>query len=196
MSTEPRAAYDGGDPRIEPGSTAGERFVDRALDLMRRAAAIVGGVALLVIVFAMGWQVFGRYVLNATPTWAEQLSLVLIVVITFLLAGVGVAENTHLSVTAIRDRLPKPLANALVVVRDLLMIGFGAAMAVQGYRLVQFGWSTNVPLLDIPDGVRSIPIVLCGGMMVLCAAVFVWRRLRGRPLPKLDPPETPGADAG
>ena len=50
---------------IEPN--ARERRVDRVLGLLRRAAAVTGGAALVVIVAVMGWQVFGRYVLNSTP---------------------------------------------------------------------------------------------------------------------------------
>jgi TRAP-type C4-dicarboxylate transport system permease small subunit len=175
----------------EPSATAWERRVDRALDLLRRAVAVVGGTALVVIVAVMGWQVFGRYVLNATPTWAEQLSILLISVITFLLTAVGVAENTHLSVDFIRDALPKPVVTLLKVVRDLLIVGFGALMAVQTYKLVLFNWSTNLPLLNVPEGLRAIPPAIGGALMVLFAGVAVWRRVRGRPLPPLKPPETP-----
>ena len=35
--------------------------------------------ALVVLIVTFGWLVLGRYVLNATPTWVEQLALVLIV---------------------------------------------------------------------------------------------------------------------
>src|SRR5262249_50048614 len=44
--------------------------------------AAVGG--LLAIVVVVAWQVFGRYVLNDTPTWAESLALVLVLYVTML----------------------------------------------------------------------------------------------------------------
>jgi TRAP-type C4-dicarboxylate transport system permease small subunit len=174
---------------LEP--TPGERRVDAVLDVLRRAAAITGGAALVVIVAAMGWQVFGRYVLNSTPTWAEALSILLISFITFLLTAVGVAERTHLSVDFVRESMPRPVARLLEIVRDLLILGFGAVMAVQTWQLVQFNWRRNLPLLDIPEGVRSIPPAICGVLMVLFAAVMVWRRLRARPVPPLNAPEAP-----
>ncbi len=39
-------------------------------------------VGLLVIVAIVFYQVFGRYVLNSSPTWAENLALVLILYVT------------------------------------------------------------------------------------------------------------------
>jgi TRAP-type C4-dicarboxylate transport system permease small subunit len=176
-------------PELE--RTSRERRVDGALDLLRRAAAITGGVALAVIVAVMGWQVFGRYVLNSTPTWAEQLSILLIAYITFLLAAVGVAERTHLSVDFLLDNVPRPVRTVLEIVRDLLILGFGAAIAVQAWGLTQFNWRRNIPLLDVPEGLRSLPAAIGGTLMALFALVLVWRRVRGRPLPPLRAPETP-----
>ena len=39
---------------------------------------------MVVLLATFGWLVFGRYVLNVTPTWVEQLALVLVGYITFL----------------------------------------------------------------------------------------------------------------
>ena len=39
-------------------------------------------VGLLVIVGIVFYQVFGRYVLNSSPTWAENLALVLVLYVT------------------------------------------------------------------------------------------------------------------
>lgn len=174
---------------LEPN--AWERRVDRVLGLLRRAAAITGGAALVVIVAVMGWQVFGRYVLNSTPTWAEQLSILLIAYITFLLAAVGVGERTHLSVDILVDSLPPRARRVVELVRDLAILGFGAAVAVQAYGLVQFNWRRQIPLLDVPESLRALPAAVGGALMVVFAAVFISRRLRGRPQPDLKPPETP-----
>ena len=52
---------------------------------------------LLVIVAVVFYQVFGRYVLNDTPTWAENLALVLILYVTHDLgAAVGVRDAGHI----------------------------------------------------------------------------------------------------
>ena len=63
---------------------------DRLLDLFSHINTIIAGVALVVMTAIFGWLVFGRYVLNSTPTWVEQVSLLLVVYIGFLGASVGV----------------------------------------------------------------------------------------------------------
>ena len=38
----------------------------------------ISSTALVILVVTFGWLVFGRYVLNVTPTWVEQVALLLV----------------------------------------------------------------------------------------------------------------------
>jgi TRAP-type C4-dicarboxylate transport system permease small subunit len=121
-------------------------------------------------VVTFGWLVFGRYVLNVTPTWVEQLALLLVCYIVFLGAAVGVQERTHLGVTLFRDALPPKLRGGVVLIGDVVLMIFGAVMFVTGIELFQFGWSTLLPMLNIPESFRTLSAVLCGGLIsVFCA---------------------------
>ena len=53
-------------------------LLDRILPHRLVLQAVITGVALVVLTVIFGWLVFGRYVLNATPTWVEQVSLLLV----------------------------------------------------------------------------------------------------------------------
>src|SRR3954468_10492713 len=53
------------------------------------------------IVATVALQVFGRYVLNDTPTWAESLALVLILYVTMLGAAVGVRDAGHIGLESL-----------------------------------------------------------------------------------------------
>ena len=108
----------------------------------------------MTVIFA--WLVFGRYVLNDTPTWVEQISLLLIMVISFLGAAVGVNQNTHLSVVIFRSMAPDWLRTAFVIVSDVLMLIFGGMMFWYGLELTQFKWTTLIPLIQLPEGLRSL----------------------------------------
>ena len=44
---------------------------------------------------------FGRYVLNDTPTWAESLALVLVLYVTMLGAAVGVRDAGHIGLESL-----------------------------------------------------------------------------------------------
>jgi len=74
------------------------RGMDKTYDVLCRICIILAGVALVAMTLMFAWLVFGRYVLNDTPTWVEQVSHLLLMVIAFLGAAVGVREHTHLAV--------------------------------------------------------------------------------------------------
>jgi TRAP-type C4-dicarboxylate transport system permease small subunit len=114
-----------------------------------------------------GWLVFGRYVLNATPTWVEQVSLLLIVYIGFIGASVGVHQKTHLGVSVFREMSPRPVRRIFSLLSHLILGGFGILMAVYGYHLTRFKWSTEIPLIRISEGWRSLPIILSGVLILL-----------------------------
>ena len=137
----------------------------------------VAGAMLVVLIAIFAWLVYGRYVLNSTPTWVEQVALLLVVAISFIGGAVGVRENTHLSVDMFVDALP-PRPQAVVrILADLLLAVFGGAMAWFAGRLALFKWSTTIPLINMPEGLRSLPLALCGALIVLFCTVRIWRRL-------------------
>ena len=72
------------------------------------AASVFGAMTVFYV-----WLVYGRYVLNDTPTWVEQVSLLLVMVITFLGAAVGVHQHSHLSVVVFRNVVQGPFGTFL-----------------------------------------------------------------------------------
>ncbi|MEP5152514.1 TRAP transporter small permease, partial [Planktotalea sp.] len=133
---------------------------------------LLASIALIVLVATFGWLVFGRYVLNVTPTWVEQLALLLVCYITYLGAAVGIHENTHLGVTLFRDMMGSKVSTFLKLVIDIVLSVFGLIMLIASIELVKFGWATLLPMLNIPESFRSLSAALCGGL------VFVFAGLR------------------
>ncbi|KIN62901.1 putative C4-dicarboxylate small membrane transport protein [Sulfitobacter noctilucicola] len=126
-------------------------------------------VALVILIVTFGWLVFGRYVLNVTPTWVEQLALMLICYIAFLGAGAGVRDDTHLGVSLFRDALPLGLQKLIILFIDFVLAAFGAVMFFAGTELMKFGWDSLLPMLGIPESFRTLAITLCGALIVLHA---------------------------
>lgn len=139
----------------------------KSLDAIALVCRIVTGVALVVLTVIFGWLVFGRYVLNATPTWVEQAALLLVMLIAFLGAAVGVHENTHLSVSILRSAVPNWMRTVFVIVTDLLMAGFGGLMWWYGAQLTLFKWGSLIPLIQVPEGLRSLPLTVGGALILL-----------------------------
>src|SRR5688572_31030458 len=92
-------------------------------------AAVAG---LLAIVAVVAWQVFGRYVLNDTPTWAEALALVLVLYVTMLGAAVGVRDAGHIGMESLLVLVSARVRLKLELVIHVLVACFGALMAWNG----------------------------------------------------------------
>jgi len=155
------------------------RRMAATLDGIAFACRIVTGVALVILTVIFGWLVFGRYVLNATPTWVEQVALLLVMTIAFLGAAVGVHENSHLSVSVLRSAVPPPMRTAFVVTTDLLMAGFGGLMLWYGAQLTVFKWGSLIPLIQLPEGLRSLPLTIGGGLILVFSAGHLVRLFLG-----------------
>lgn len=144
-------------------------LVEAALDRIRAVCLFAASVALVVLIATFGWLVFGRYVLNVTPTWVEQLALLLICYIAFLGAAAGVKEDTHIGVTLFRDMMPVTAQKVTIIGIDFVLAAFGAAMLIAGIELMQFGWGTMLPMLNVPESLRTLAITSCGGLILVFA---------------------------
>lgn len=161
-------------------------LLQRILDGLCTFFTIIASIAMVTLIAIFGWLVYGRYVLNATPTWVEQLALLLIVIITFFGAAVGIRENSHLSVEFLREMVPEWLRSLLYSISDLLLVLFGGLMAYYSFKLAMFNWTTKIPLLQWPEGLRSLPLAICGALIVLFAGSRLILRLMGH---YRDPPQ-------
>lgn len=148
------------------------RWVEQALGLVRSLCIFVASVALVTLIVTFGWLVIGRYFLNVTPTWVEQLALLLICYIAFLGAAAGVYENTHIGVTLFRDQTPQVVQKIVMIVIDIILAIFGFVMLMAGLELMEFGWATLLPMLNIPESFRTAAITSLGGL------TFVFTSLR------------------
>ncbi|WP_151638941.1 TRAP transporter small permease, partial [Noviherbaspirillum aerium] len=109
------------DTAIKPGFvTPVERektmFLTKMNAALCRAAMILAVLGLFGIVFVVIWQVFGRYVMNDTPTWAEGAALVLVIYVTMLGAAAGVRDAGHIGMESILVLLPEKLREKFEIV--------------------------------------------------------------------------------
>ena len=156
------------------------KFMDQFLDLLARICVLLAGVAIVGMTAIFAWLVFGRYVLNDTPTWVEQVSFLLVMVITFLGAAAGVHNHTHLSVVIFRNLVPSSVRTVFVLISDILMAGFGGMMFWFGIELTRFKWNTMIPLIQWPEGFRSLPLTVSGLLLFLFSVGHLIRLFMGR----------------
>ena len=139
-------------------------------------AAVAG---LIGIVATVSWQVFGRYVLNDTPTWAESTALVLILYVTMFGAAVGVRDAGHIGLESLLILTPESVRLKLEVVIHLLVGSFGLVMAWNGGILAESVMGYKIPTLGLPEGINHIPSVIAGVLIALFSLEHIIALIRG-----------------
>lgn len=144
-----------------------------AADLLVKAGAL--GLVLMTII--IGWQVFGRYVLNSTPSWSEQAALTLMIWYVALAAAAGVRLGFHIRIVALQEAVPPGLRKMMQIVSHTIVGLCGIAMLVWGGELVLRTWSHAVPSLGIPRGLVYLGLPISGALMALFALEQVLEKL-------------------
>jgi len=150
----------------------------KIIDNLVSVIVVISGAALVLLITITGWQVYGRYVLNDTPTWAERLALLLILVVALPLSAVGLRERTHLGISFLIDLLPARWQRFVDMFNTALLGAFGLAMAVFSMQLVQGTWNRAIPLLGVPQAFQYLPLVVTGALIVIFMAERLWFLLK------------------
>lgn len=153
--------------------------------LTRLNAAIARGcmyfcvAGLVAIVAVVAWQVFGRYVLNSSPTWAENLALVLVLYVTLIGAAVGVRDAGHIGMDSLLVLAPPGVRSKVAVAIHVLVGIFGAAMAWNGWVLGASVAAYKLPNINLSEAVRYVPLAASGALIVLFSIEHLVARARG-----------------
>ncbi|WP_336987083.1 TRAP transporter small permease [Altererythrobacter aquiaggeris] len=134
----------------------------------------LGAAGLILMTAIIGWQVFGRFVLDASPSWSEQTALILMIWYVFFAAAAGVYEGFHIRISLFESQLSDANAHLVRNVIQLLVAGGGIILLVYGAQLSWLVRDHTIPVLGISRGLAYIPIPLCG----LLIALFALNHLR------------------
>jgi len=134
---------------------------------------------LIGIVTVVGLQVFGRYVLNDTPIWAESTALVLILYVTMLGAAVGVRDAGHIGLESLLILVPDALRLKLEIFIHVLVGTFGLIMAWNGGVLAESVMAYKIPTLGFSEGINHLPLMIAGVLIALFSLEHIIALLRG-----------------
>ncbi|MVQ32193.1 TRAP transporter small permease subunit [Ramlibacter sp. MAH-25] len=170
-----QAAGTEGVPAAAPAS-----WYTRLCRAIARGCMWLGIAGIVALICAVTWQVFGRYVLNSTPTWAESLALLLVLYVTMLGTAVGVRDAGHIGLESFLVLAPEALRLKMEYLIQALILIFGAAMAWNCAYLVHSVWTYRLPTLGISEGWKYVPAAVCGALMVLFSIEHLIALAQGR----------------
>ena len=147
---------------------------------LARLSLMIAVALLLLLILCVQWQVFCRYVLNDTPTWAENLALVLVLFVTAFGLAVGVRDAGHIGLESLVALLPDHWRRRIELLIHALIAVFGALMVQSGWMWASAKWNEKKPMLPVPDGIDYVPLVIAGSLIVLFSIEHIVANLQGR----------------
>lgn len=133
----------------------------------------IAAAALCGLVVVLSWQVFGRYVLNQSPSWTEPVAMTLMGIAALFGAAIAVRAESHFAFPTLVESAPGPVRAALKALGRVIAFLFGLALAVFGGFLMIDSWSVPMAGAPFPEGVANVGV--CGGGALI--ALFALERL-------------------
>lgn len=113
------------------------------------------------------YQVICRYFFDRTPSWSEEVALLLMVWMGFIGLALGVIKGVHISIEFFVSVLPTKLQKVIHVVDQLLVGLFGLTLLIYGYQLVQRTMSSKLPATGWPAATLYGLVPFSGFLIIL-----------------------------
>lgn len=147
-----------------------------------RALLCVLFTAMVCVVF---FNVIGRYYLDTSLAWSEEVSRFMLVWVVFLGAVLAYEHDEHLGLDILVKKMPRKVA-ALVGMATDLLVAFAIWLIVYGgYRMAIDSWDWESTTVPIPLGYIYVIVPVCGGIMLfqtllkMCSRIKAFRGIEG-----------------
>jgi TRAP-type C4-dicarboxylate transport system permease small subunit len=149
--------------------------IHRALDAVYLACIWVAGACILLMSLFIPWGIFTRYVLGTGSQWPEPISILLMVIFTFLGAAAAYRAGAHIAVAMLTERMSAHVRGVMALAVSLLMLGVSAFMVFYGIKLCIGTWGQSIPELPwLPVGLTYVPVPLGGFVTLLFVLEFLF----------------------
>lgn len=158
--------------------TGGASATAAPLAWLAHGCLVVAALALLVMALVQGWQVFARYVLNASPSWTEPVALLLMNFAMMFGAAAGVRARAHFGFFVLQDSVGAGTRRLLQAFSWLVAAAISALLALWSARLVADGWDIPLAGAPLPAGLNYLPLAVGGALMTVFALenlLAAWR---------------------
>lgn len=153
--------------------------VSAALRALSDASLWIAGVGLVAMTIIVAYQVYMRFIVNASPSWTESGAIMIMSWFIFLGAAVGVRENFHMGFDVLLYFLPPGAKPWLRAISDVAVFAFAAGMVFYGGELALRGWTVRIPVIGLPQTFTYLPIVVSGVLMCLFSLERIILRAAG-----------------
>jgi TRAP-type C4-dicarboxylate transport system permease small subunit len=147
----------------------------------RRPAALLGavahgaawatrasvGLAGAFMLLAIAYQVLMRYVFGDTPSWSEELAVLLFCWTVLGGLALGVHEGYHVRLTVVLDALPTPARIWAERATDGVTAALGAFLAWSGWRFLDITAGSVSAAIGYPTEILNVLAPIAGALVAL-----------------------------
>jgi TRAP-type C4-dicarboxylate transport system permease small subunit len=144
--------------------------IDRGVEVL--VAAIFASMVLVGF-----FQVFSRFVLNATPSWSEEIQIFGHIWLVFLAIPIAYRRGAHFTVEAIRRQYSLGMHKVFDLGVEFLWAGFALVTVYYAYRVSLIAGRNVSPGLEIPMSYPYYGMIIGSAYLLL----VVLRRIAGEP---------------
>jgi TRAP-type C4-dicarboxylate transport system permease small subunit len=146
-----------------------------AMEALYVVCMTIAGIAMVVMTLVIPYGVFMRYVINSASSWPEPLSVLMMIVFTFIGGAACLRAKVHIAVRLFADALPtrvQPWVNGSV---NVLLILLSIFMLIYGIRLANATWyQVMAEFTNLAVGVAYLPVPLGGLITLLFIIEYIW----------------------
>ncbi len=136
---------------------------------------VISAAAVVVMTLIIPYGVFMRYLMQSPLSWPEPLSVLLMIVFTFI-GGAGVYRaQVHIRINALLDIVTPQVRTKMLLASDALMVLACLFMLGYGVILVHTMWGQTLaefPSLSV--GITYLPIPVSGFVTLLFVIEYLW----------------------
>ncbi len=159
----------------------GHERVRALMDRLYRFDNAVCSFLLTVQIVVISIVVFGRFVLNSSPPWGEELSLLCMVWFSMLSVAIGIRNENHIRITVLERVLPQVWKNRVSIFNDLTVMAFAFFLVFKGWDIVLLNWNRISPGIGITLRWLYISVPAGGVLIILMLGLkLVYEFLEGK----------------
>lgn len=151
-----------------------------SLQLLRKTLEITIGLLVLGVVFCVAANVFGRFVLNYSFVWAEEISRIMFIWVVLLGAGLASLNNEHVSVTYFKNLVSSPIRKAFGIISVGVIYTVCLCILV-GFMQIVSGYVSVTPLLQIPKTLLYSAMPMMAVLTLIANSIALFKLLERSP---------------
>ncbi|MEK5444189.1 MULTISPECIES: TRAP transporter small permease [unclassified Fredinandcohnia] len=131
-------------------------------------------IALMTVIVAA--TVFTRYFFSYTPRWSSEVSMLLLVWVSFIGIAVGFRDKLHIGVGALVALFPKKVQTLCDIIAKILVIIVAIIFIVYGIRFTTLMGESTMAGTGLPQSVLYAAIPVSGILMLIYGIELLFKK--------------------